>query len=99
MKTPIKTDWERVKREAAADAPIARDAETELYDPNDEAATAAYWTTAQVTRRGRPSAPVKRPTLNMRVDTDVLEHLRGLGRGWQTKVNALLREAVERGRL
>ncbi|MDO9227144.1 MAG: hypothetical protein Q8M09_12450 [Pseudomonadota bacterium] len=28
------TDWERVRREAAADAPIARDAEAELYDPS-----------------------------------------------------------------
>jgi uncharacterized protein (DUF4415 family) len=35
----------------------------------------------------------------MRVDADVLEHLRGLGKGWQTKVNQILREAVERGRL
>jgi uncharacterized protein (DUF4415 family) len=35
----------------------------------------------------------------MRVDADILEHLRGLGRGWQTRVNALLREAVEKKRL
>lgn len=52
---------------------------------------------ARLLRRGRPPAAVKRPTLNMRVDADVLARLRGLGRGWQTRVNALLKRAVETG--
>lgn len=100
MKAGKKTDWARVHREADVDAPIAHDPETDLYDPNDAAAVDAVWRTAQITRRpGRPRAAVERPTLNMRVDADVLEHLRSLGRGWQTRVNALLREAVEKGRL
>ena len=47
---PAGTDWERVKREAAADAPIAHDATPETgggpYDPNDAAAVAAYWSQA-----------------------------------------------------
>ena len=99
MKPRGKTDWKRVKGEAEADAPIAHDPETELYNPNDEAAVAAFWAQAKVTRRGRPAVAVKRPTLNMRVDADVLEHLRSLGKGWQTRVNQLLREAVDQGRL
>ncbi len=37
--------------------------------------------------------------LSMRADPDVLAHLRASGKGWQTRVNALLREAVEQGRL
>ena len=53
----------------------------------------------KLVRRGRPPLATPRPTLNMRVDAEVLAHLRGLGRGWQTKVNALLREAVEQGRI
>lgn len=49
MKKPAPgTDWERVKREAAADAPI--DDQTGLYDPNDTAAVSAYWQQATVTR-------------------------------------------------
>jgi len=47
--------------------------------------------------RGRAAAAIKRPMLSMRVDPDVLAHLRASGKGWQTKVNALLRQAVERG--
>ena len=47
---------------------------------------------------GRPPVAVKRPMLSLRTDPDVLAALRASGKGWQTRVNALLREAVERGR-
>lgn len=49
-------------------------------------------------RRGRPALPEQRPTLNMRIDADVLAALKATGPGWQTRINALLREAVERMR-
>ena len=49
--------------------------------------------------RGRPVAAVKRPMLSMRVDPDVLAHLRASGKGWQTKINALLRQAIEQGKM
>ena len=35
----------------------------------------------------------------MRVDADVLDALKASGPGWQTRINALLREAVRRGRV
>jgi uncharacterized protein (DUF4415 family) len=93
---PTGTDWERVKREAAADAPIADQAGP--YDPNDTAAVSAYWSAATITRgRGRPAVPVKRPTLNMRIDAEVLEAFKATGAGWQTRINAVLRDAVAHG--
>ena len=98
-KTPIDaggTDWERVRREAAQDAPIPFDAHSEPYDPNDPQAVDAYWQKANI-KRGRPALAVKRPTLNMRVDADVLQAFKSTGPGWQTRINALLRQAVERG--
>ncbi len=95
---PTGTDWERVKREAAQDAPVPFDAENEPYDPNDTQAAAAYWHAATVKRgRGRPELAVKRPTLNMRVDAEVLDAFKATGPGWQTRINALLRDAVKRG--
>ena len=64
----------------------------------DAAAVAAYWQEATVKRsRGRPQVLVRRPTLNMRVDAEVLEAFKATGPGWQTRINALLREAVKRG--
>ena len=92
------TDWARVKREAAQDAPVAFIPESELYDPNDATAVAAYWKGATINRgRGRPAVAAKRPTLNMRVDADVLDAFKATGPGWQTRINALLGDAVKRG--
>lgn len=45
-------------------------------------------------RMGRPPVEVTRPTLNMRVDPDVLAALKASGKGWQTRLNALLRREV-----
>ena len=95
---PTATDWERVKREATHGAPIVHTAADGPYDPNDAAAGAAYWQQANVKRsRGRPATAVKRPTLNMRIDADVLEAFKATGQGWQTRINAALREAVAHG--
>ncbi|KXU39223.1 hypothetical protein AXE65_09710 [Ventosimonas gracilis] len=50
-------------------------------------------------RIGRPKLEAPKLHVNMRVDAPVVEHLRASGKGWQTRVNALLREAVEQGRI
>ncbi len=93
---PTGTDWERVKRDAAEDMPV--DDQSGPYDPSDTAAVSAYWQQATITRgRGRPPVTVKRPTLNMRVDADVLEAFKATGPGWQTRINAALRDAVSHG--
>jgi uncharacterized protein (DUF4415 family) len=95
---PTGTDWERVKREAAQDALVPFDPVNEPYDPNDSAAATAYWNDAIIKRgRGRPAVAVKRPTLNMRVDAEVLEAFKATGPGWQTRINALLRDAIKHG--
>jgi uncharacterized protein (DUF4415 family) len=94
------TDWERVRHDTAQNVPIDADLTREPYDPNDPAAVAAYWAQATIKRgRGRPTVAVKRPTLNMRVDADVLDAFKATGTGWQTRINTLLREAVASGRV
>jgi uncharacterized protein (DUF4415 family) len=53
-------------------------------------------------RRGRPVgsvATVTKSPVKLRLDPDVLAALRATGKGWQTRVNVLLREAVGSGRL
>lgn len=93
---PTGTDWERVKSEATADAPI--DDQSGPYDPKDAAAVADYWQQATITRgRGRPPVSKKRLTLNMRVDAGVLDAFKATGPGWQTRINAALRVAVAHG--
>ncbi len=95
---PTGTDWERVKREAAQEAPINVEAGAEPYDPNNPAEVSAYWAKATIKRgRGRPAGAVQRPTLNMRIDAEVLEAFKATGPGWQTRINEVLRGAVKRG--
>ena len=43
--------------------------------------------------RGRQKAPTKVPVY-IRLDADIVEHFRDGGRGWQTRLNDTLREAV-----
>ena len=43
-------------------------------------------------RRGRPPLAEKRPTLNMRVDAEVLQAFRASGPGWQTRINQALKD-------
>ena len=53
-------------------------------------------------KRGRPVGTVKadaKVSTTLRVDADVLSAIKASGTGWQTRVNAVLREAVRRGKL
>lgn len=46
-------------------------------------------------RRGRPpSSNPKRP-VSLRLDPDVVAHFRRSGRGWQSRINAVLRKAAK----
>ncbi len=49
--------------------------------------------------RGRPKVARPKAALTMRVDADVLDALKATGPGWQTRINALLRAALERGQV
>ena len=43
--------------------------------------------------RGRQKSPTKE-NISMRLDADLAEYFRGTGKGWQTRLNQMLREAV-----
>lgn len=94
LKKTSRTNWERVRHEAATDAPIPFDPETDLYDPNDPEQVAAFFASAKIVRKpGRPKleAPAKQFT-GLRLDLDILNAFRSTGKGWQTRMNSALRE-------
>jgi len=82
-------------------------------DEEDAAITAAAmsdpdalpWTDAQLEaakplmRVGRPSLANPKVSTTIRLDADVMHAFKAVGRGWQTRINALLREAVKAGRV
>ena len=46
--------------------------------------------------RGKQRAPVKEK-ISIRLSTDVVERLRGMGPGWQSRADEMLRTALDRG--
>jgi len=48
---------------------------------------------------GRPKVETPKPKVTVRLSPDVLAHLRATGRGWQTRMDAVLREAVAAGKV
>jgi len=95
MQASSKTDWERLKREAAAGKPVEHDAD-ELYDPNDPSAVNAFFDQAAVRRRGErgpQKAPVKE-RVSLRLSPEVVDYFRASGSGWQTRLDQALKEYV-----
>lgn len=48
---------------------------------------------------GRPLGSGSKTQVTLRLDTAALEAFKATGTGWQTRINALLREAVASGRV
>jgi uncharacterized protein (DUF4415 family) len=47
-----------------------------------------------LTRRGRPKLERPKRQVTVRLDDDLVERLRETGPGWQSRINAILRKAV-----
>lgn len=78
-----KSDW------SSAGAMTSAEIEAAIATDSDEAEIAVDWSTANVT------LPEPKAVLNMRVDRDVLDFFRGQGKGYQSRINAVLRSFVE----
>ncbi len=82
LPTDTKSDWKRV------DAMTAKQLEdNRLSDPDTLFADEAFWKTA---KWAIPNGRIKE-RITIRLDEDVLDWLRGQGRGYQSRINALLR--------
>ena len=46
--------------------------------------------------RGRPHADQPKVSTSIRLDADLLDALRATGRGWQSRVNSILRDKIMR---
>jgi uncharacterized protein (DUF4415 family) len=82
-----KTDWSRV------DATTQEEVERQIAsDPDD-------WLTDDdaVVFAGMPLPPTKE-RVNIRLDRDVLDYFRASGRGYQTRINQVLKVFVDRAR-
>jgi uncharacterized protein (DUF4415 family) len=82
-KGAARTDWAKVDAMSAAalEAAIAA-------DPDERGAT-ADWT------RAVKGVPPRKQPIKLRVDADVLAWFRSTGKGYQTRINNVLRAFVE----
>ena len=60
---------------------------------------AAFLAGMKPSRRGRPKLVAPKVEVKIRLDAQTVEHLRGTGPGWQTRVNALLGRLVADGQI
>ena len=74
---------------AKAAGKTPREIEAAVASDPDERGMVVDWNKAAV------DMPAPKAVLNMRVDRDVLDYFRRQGRGYQTKINAVLRSYVE----
>ena len=60
---------------------------------------AAFMAGMKPSRRGRPKLEAPKVEVKIRLDANTVEHLRGSGPGWQTRVNAVLGRLVADGQI
>jgi uncharacterized protein (DUF4415 family) len=102
-KTESKSDWERVLAFKEGDK-IPYEPENGPYDPNDTEATRAFFAQADLIRKGKvvrrgKRGPQKAPTkklVSLRLSSEVVEHFKATGRGWQTRIDGALLESIRK---
>ena len=103
MSKPLKKAGERATAQPKERADLlarARAAAAAITDDEDARIVAAAMTdpdnlpNRSFRRRGRPPATVKKESVLLRLDPEVIAHFKAGGEGWQTRINAALRKAA-----
>jgi uncharacterized protein (DUF4415 family) len=102
-KTPSKTDWKRVLAFKEGER-IPYGPEDGPYDPNDAEAARAFFAKADLISKGKvvhrgQRGPQKAPTkklVSLRLSPEVIDHFKSTGRGWQTRIDSTLRQAIRK---
>jgi uncharacterized protein (DUF4415 family) len=74
------TDWDRLRNLSDADIHAAVAADPDII-PTDE----TFWDNAEIV------LPQRKPTITIRIDAEVLAWLKSQGKGYQSRINAILR--------
>jgi uncharacterized protein (DUF4415 family) len=74
------TDWEHLRCLSDADIHTAVASDPDIIPTDEE-----FWGKAKVV------LPERKPTITIRIDSEVLAWLKGQGKGYQSRINAILR--------
>jgi uncharacterized protein (DUF4415 family) len=102
-KTQSKTDWNRVLTFKEGN-PIPYESGDGPYDPNDAEAARAFFAKADLIRKGKvvrrgKRGPQKAPTkklVSLRLSSEVVDHFKSTGRGWQTRIDSTLKASIKK---
>ena len=72
--------------------------DSQIHDDNPPL-DQAFMAGMKPSRRGRPKLAAPKVEVKIRLDAKTVAHLRSSGAGWQTRVNALLGQLVEKGQI
>ena len=61
---------------------------------NHEVSDRTFREAVKVVRRGRPPVESPKKPVSIRLSPDVIEYFKSTGKGWQTRMNEVLREYV-----
>jgi len=86
-------DWD------AVDSPALDAATLQRMKPVQQAMPEAFLQALREGRIGRPKAAHPKRAISLRLDEDIFMACHASGRGWQTRINTLLREAMLQGRI
>jgi uncharacterized protein (DUF4415 family) len=76
------------------DAPELTDAELAEMRPAADVLPADFYAMVTKRPRGRPKAERIKVPVTLRLDQEIIEAFKAKGPGWQTRMNAVLKEAV-----
>ncbi len=69
----------------------------ELPEWTDEMfASADVYIGGKLSKRGRPKSEIHAKNISIRLDPTVENYFRSLGKGWQSRINSVLKEWVEK---
>jgi len=81
------------------DAPALSEEQLAALRPAREVLGDAFMEAATKNRGGRPRVENPKPTVTIRLDREVLDHLRASGKGWQTRASDALKALIHAGKL
>ena len=87
-----RSDWERVRREAAAGIEPAD-------DPDSPCAVKLMREEIARIRRGRVLGSGTKSSINIRLGNDILTAFKATGKGWQTRIDNALRDWLKEHKL
>lgn len=84
-----RADWDAVETPEATDEELAQSQPFAAAFPE-----MAKKFEAEIARRGRPPLDNPKVPVSIRLDRDLVDRLKADGKGWQSRANVLLRDAL-----